>query len=115
MTKLTLGQNIHHIRMQKVLFPKELIILMAIVHAEEVAVSHGSHPISAEAEYVNRLYDSLIARGYLEEYGSGQYILSSKGEEAFSSFLNNNKARAIETVRTLRRLNIRSKSLQISL
>ena len=96
--------------MQKVLFPKELIILMAIVHVEEVVVNHSSRPISADSEYVNGLYDSLIARGYLEEHGSKHYVLSLKGREAFLNFLNKNKARAKETVTTLQRLGIKVKN-----
>ena len=96
--------------MQEVLFPKELIILMAIVNAEQVVVDHSSRPISADAEYVNGLYDSLIARGYLEEYSSKHYVLSLKGREAFLNFLNGNKARARETVTTLQRLGIKVKN-----
>lgn len=88
------------------MFPGEMVILMAIAVTRDSDKKLLARQMDVTGEYIGYLYNSLVRRGYLKENGTRGYWLTSKGEEALSEFLHENKSRVKETIRTLRQLSI---------
>ena len=88
------------------MFPGEMIILMAAVASENSSKKQLTRSMDITSEYIGYLYVSLVKRGYLKEVGSGEYQLSTKGWEAFSEFLRDNKTKGNTMVKRLLQLGI---------
>ena len=87
------------------MLPGEMVILMAI----EVARSSSKKlldPAGVTGEYVTRLYDSLVERGYLKKNGFRGYQLTPQGRESLFEFLLENKTRAGEMIKALRQMGL---------
>ena len=87
------------------MFPSEMVILMAIELSRD-SDKNLLKPMGVAGEYVNRLCDSLIRRGYLKKNSLKGYRLTSMGREALLGFLHENTTRARDTVKALKRLGI---------
>ena len=88
------------------MFPSEMAILMAIAVTRDAGKKLLNRPMDVVGIYIGYLYDSLVNRGYLKKGGSKGYQLTSKGKEALSEFLYENKTRVKDTVNALQRLGI---------
>ena len=90
------------------MFPREMIILMAIEASRNSGKKLLTRPVGVIEEYIGSLYDSLVGRGYIKGNGSRGYQLTSKGLEALFEFLLENRARIKDMTRTLQQLGIES-------
>jgi len=86
------------------MFPSEMVILMAI---EATRDSSKKLPSTVgTGEYISRLYDSLVRRGYLKKNSLRGYQLTLEGRESLFEFLLENKARLKEMVKALQQLGV---------
>ena len=88
------------------MFPTELAILMAITIARNNDNELDTRSTDVPGEYINRLYNSLVIRGYIKRNGSENYLLTERGREVFFEFLRENGTRFGDATRTLQRLGI---------
>ena len=88
------------------LFPSEMIVLMAVVGTGDFSRGLLNRPMDVTGQYIGYLYDSLVKRGYLEGNNSGGYRLTSKGKETFHEFVVKNKTKVKDTMKTLKQLGI---------
>ena len=88
------------------MFPTELAILMAIVIAKNSDNGLDTRSTDVPGAYIDRLYSSLVIRGYIKRNGSEKYLLTEKGREVFFEFLRENGTRLGDATRTLQRLGI---------
>ena len=88
------------------MLPGEMVILMAIAITRDYGKSLLTRPMDVSGKYVDDLYDSLIKRGYLEGNGSTGYQLTQKGRDALVEFLQKNRVRLKDTIKTLQQLGI---------
>ena len=88
------------------MFPREMVILMAIAVARDSGKKLLTQPMDVTGEYIGYLRDSLAKRDYLKENSSRGYQLTAKGREALFEFLNENKTRVKDTIETLQQLGI---------
>jgi len=93
-------------REEKVMFPSEMVILVAIAAARNTGKELLIRPTDVIGEYIGYLYDSLVRRGYIKGSSSRGYQLSSKGRDALFEFLHENKTRVKSTIKTLQQLGI---------
>ena len=85
------------------MLPSELIMLIATVISSDSGLSFFSSPLGEMDRYLESLYSSLVKRGYLVK-DSGKYNLTPKGAIIFTSFLDDNRAKARSIVSTLERV-----------
>jgi DNA-binding PadR family transcriptional regulator len=85
-----------------------MVILMAISVGRGSGQKLLNRPMDVAGEYIGYLYDSLAKRGYLEGNSSRGYQLTPKGRESLLEFLQRNRTRVEETIRTLQQLGIES-------
>ena len=90
------------------MFPSEMVILMAISAIGDFGKELLTRPMDVTGEYIGYLYDSLVRRGYLTGNSSRGYQLTSKGRQALFEFLQGNKSRVTDTIKTLQQLGIES-------
>ncbi len=88
------------------MFPSEMAILMAIAVTRDAGKKLLNRPMDVVGIYIGYLYDSLVNRGYLKKGGSKGYQLTSKGKEALSEFLYENKTRVKDAIKALQQLGI---------
>lgn len=88
------------------MFPSEIVILMAIALTGEAGKKLLTRPADVMGEYIGYLYDSLVTRGYLKKNSCRSYQLTLKGSQVLLEFLNENKTKAREAVKTLQQLRI---------
>jgi len=88
------------------LFPSEMIVLMAVVGAGDFGYGLLNRPMDVTGQYIGYLYDSLVKRGYLEGNSSRGYQLTSKGKDALFEFVHKNKTKVKGTMKTLKQLGI---------
>ena len=87
------------------MFPKEMVILMALATARAF---QGQAYVTTDTSgtYVGHLYHSLVRRGYLTEDPSGDYRLTPMGKVAVREMLQRNENRGEDLVSVLQRLRI---------
>ena len=90
------------------MLPAEMVILLAIAQANGFGKEALTRPIGdVSDEYITRLYQSLVRRGYLRRTGSREeYQLTTRGAEALIEFLRRNESRVRQTIKALQRLRI---------
>ncbi len=88
------------------MFPSEMAILMAVASTRDSGKKLLTRPMDVVGEYIGYLCDSLVNRGYLKKDDSKEYQLTSKGREALFGFLDENKIRVKDAVKTLQQLGI---------
>jgi DNA-binding IclR family transcriptional regulator len=90
------------------MLPAEMVILLAIAQASGFGKEALTRPMGdVSGEYVARLYQSLVGRGYLRRAGSREeYQLTARGAEALIEFLRRNESRVRQTIKALQRLSI---------
>lgn len=88
------------------MFPREMLILMAIASAGDAGVHIMNRPQDISSEYIDYQYNSLVKRGYLTKHGKVRYSLTQKGNAILSQFLYNNRGKAKETVSMLDQIGI---------
>ena len=88
------------------MFPSEMVILMAIALTGDTGKKLLPRPADVMGEYIGNLYDSLVTRGYLKENGYRRYQLTLKGSQVLLEFLDENKTKAKDAVKTLQQLGI---------
>jgi len=88
------------------MFPREMVILMAIVEAGQFGRKLVTQPMDITGEYIGYLYASLVRRGYLKGNSSRGYQLTVKGREAVLEFLSNNRTNARDRIKALQQLRI---------
>ena len=89
------------------MFPSEMVILMAIAVTRDSGRELLTRPTDVIGEYIGYLYDSLVRRGYIKGNSSKGYQLTSKGSDALSEFLCENKTRVKETIIRLQQIGIK--------
>ncbi len=87
------------------MFPREMVILMAIAAARTFQ-AQANVTADTSVTYVGHLYHSLVRRGYLTADPSGAYRLTPKGKVAVQELLQRNENRGEDLVATLQRLRI---------
>lgn len=88
------------------MFPSEMVILMAIAETGGLGKKLLTRPMDITGEYIGYLYNSLVIRGYLRGNIVRGYQLTPKGREAILEFLQVNKTRVKERIKTLQELRI---------
>ena len=88
------------------MFPSEMLILMASAAARDSSKKLLANRMDVVDEYIGYLYDSLVKRGYLKRSSSGEYQLTSMGNEVFFEFLHYNRTRARDMIERLQQLGI---------
>ena len=63
------------------MLPSEMVILMSIALSENAGETLINRSIDAMSEYIDKLYESLIKRGYMARNSSNGYKLTPKGGE----------------------------------
>ncbi len=96
----------HHLGRGKLMFPSEMVILMAMAGNKNAGQKLVTRPMDVTGEYIGYLYDSLVHRGYLTGSRLRGYRLTSAGREALLEFLHNNETRVKDTVERLQQLGI---------
>ena len=94
------------IRVDKQMFPGEMVILMATALPEDWGEKLLMRPMDVASEYIGYLYNSLVARSFLMENGSGKYRLTTKGRKALLWFMREDKAGVNDVIETLQQLDI---------
>ena len=94
------------IRVDKQMFPGEMVILMATALPEDWGEKLLMRPMDVASEYIGYLYHSLVARSFLMENGSGKYRLTTKGRKALLWFMHEDKAGVNDVIETLQQLDI---------
>ena len=90
------------------MFPSEMVILMAIARGGDSGKKLLTRPMDVVGEYIGYLYNSLITRGYIKGNNPRGYQLTTKGRQVLFDFLQENKVRAKDTIKTLQQLGITS-------
>jgi len=90
------------------MFPREMVILMAMALPGDSGMALLNRPMDVMNEYIGYLYNSLVWRGYLRKNGSKAYELTSMGKETLTIFLNENRAQAKDIITALQQLGIES-------
>ncbi len=88
------------------MFPGEAAMLMAIAVARDSGKKLLPRPMDVVGGYIGYLYDSLLSHGYLKRDGSREYQLTTRGREALSEFLYENKTEVKDAIKTLQQLGI---------
>ena len=94
------------IRVDKQMFPGEMVILMATALPEDWGERVLMRPMDVASEYIGYLYNSLIVRGFLMENGCGKYSLTAKGSKALLWFMREDEAGVKDVIATLQQLDI---------
>ncbi len=94
------------IRVDKQMFPGEMVILMATTLPEDWGERLLMRPMDIASEYIGYLYDSLVVRGFLMKNGYGKYSLTAKGSKALLWFMHEDKAGVKDAIATLQQLDI---------
>ena len=89
------------------MFPSEMVILMAIAKAGDSGEKLLTRPMDVVGEYIGYLYNSLVARGYIQRNNPRGYQLTIRGKRALFDFLHENRARVKDTIKTLQQLGIK--------
>jgi predicted transcriptional regulator len=92
--------------MEGIMFPSEMVILMAIAVAREPDKKLLSRPMDVTGEYIGYLCSSLVKRGFLKENRPKGYQLTAKGMKTVFEFLSRNKDKAEDAKKMLRQLGI---------
>jgi len=88
------------------MFLGEMVILMAIGVSRDSGKRLLAQPVGRERDYIGYLCDSLVKRGFLKGNKTRGYELTLMGMKTLFEFLLENKNRARDMVKTLRRLGI---------
>ncbi len=88
------------------MFPSEMAILMAVAANKDSGKQLINRPMDVTGEYIGYLYESLVSRGYLKGNRAKGYQLTSTGGTTLLKFLQENEARAKDTIRKLKQLGI---------
>ena len=86
------------------MFPGEVVILMAILVAEDSSKKLLTRPMDVTGEYIGYLCNSLVKRGYLGRNTSTGYQLTPKGRQTILEFMQKNKNRVNDTFKILQQL-----------
>jgi len=101
-----INMTIGIIRVDKQMFPGEMVILMATALPEDWGERLLMRPMDVASEYIGYLYNSLVARGFLMENGSRKYRLTTKGRKALLWFMHEDKAGVKDAIGMLQQLDI---------
>lgn len=89
------------------MLPAEMVILLAIAESSGFGKDTLARPMGdMSAEYVARLYQALVRRGYLRRTASGEYRFTERGGKALIDFLRRNESKIRQTIKALERLRI---------
>ena len=70
------------------MLPAEMVILLAIAESSGFGKETLACPMGGmSGEYIARLYQSLVRRGYLRRTASGEYRFTERGGKALIDFL----------------------------
>jgi len=93
---------------KRLMFPAEMVILMAIEVAGDSVKRLLNRPMDISGQYIAYLYESLVKRGYLERDRYRGYNLTAMGKEALSEFLHENEPLVRELINTIEELGIKT-------
>ena len=93
---------------KRLMFPAEMVILMAIEVAGDSVKRLLNRPTDISGQYITYLYESLVKRGYLERDRYRGYNLTAMGKEALSEFLHENEPLVRELINTIEELGIKT-------
>ena len=89
------------------MLPAEMVILLAIAESSGFGKETLARPMGGmSGEYIARLYQSLVRRGYLRRTASGEYRFTERGGQALIDFLRRNESKIRQTIKALERLRI---------
>ena len=89
------------------MLPAEMVILLAVAQANGFGREALTRPMGdVSGEYIARLYQSLVQRGYLRRASVREYRLTERGGKALIEFLHRNEHRVRQTIRALELLRI---------
>ena len=91
------------------MFPSEMVVLMAIATTSKAYSKSDGKPADTSSDYTSHLYESLIQRGYLRETGVHRYQLTVKGRVVVRDFLQDNKTKVPDIIKTLKELGIETR------
>jgi predicted transcriptional regulator len=97
----------HKMSERSLMLPAEMVILLAMAQANDFGREALARPMGdVSGEYIARLYQSLVQRGYLRRAGVREYRLTERGGEALVEFLHRNEHRVRQTIKALELLRI---------
>ena len=89
------------------MLPAEMVILLAIAESSGFGKEALARPMGdMSGEYIARLYQSLVRRGYLKRTCAGEYRFTERGGKALIEFLGRNESKIRQTIKALERLRI---------
>jgi predicted transcriptional regulator len=92
--------------MEGIMFPSEMVILMAIAVARDPNEKLLTRPMDVTGEYIGYLCSSLVKRGFISENRPKGYQLTARGIKTVFEFLSRNKDKAEDAKKMLQQLGI---------